>query len=158
MTVPCTVLTHSAPRPASEILCLCPYDLCLVMHRWQTSVLALSPPLHSLHLSEMLKSEARRAARTSSNLWLGLLLSHNHVTLASSAQLPAPLFSLLSFLPHPSLHSLHAALVFSSPSHSLPLSPPSSRIPDLSRCIGDCASCVRSSCSAQHTLPRVQTT
>lgn len=121
-----------------------------MMHCWQTSGFALSSPSRSPHLSEKLRSEALRAERTSSNLWLSLCLSHNHVILASSAQLPAPLFSLLHFQPHPSLHSPRAALQFSPPLLALSRSlPPSSRTPDLSRCIGDGASCMRSS-SAQH--------
>lgn len=61
-----------------------------------------------------------------------------------------PLRSSLLALPHPSLHSLHAALQLSPPLLALSRSlPPSSRIPDLSRCTGACAP----SCSTQHTLP-----
>lgn len=120
-----------------------------MMHRWLTSIFALCPLLHSLHLSEMLKSEALRAERTSLNLWL----SHNHVILTSSAQLPA-LFSLLPFLPHLSLHSPRAALQFSPPLLALSRSLPRlCRYPICPDALEIARPACAPQCSAQHTLP-----
>lgn len=127
---------------------LCHEHLRLVMHCGQMFVFPLSPPLHSLHPLKCWKVKLCVLPQTFDSASFSVKNMSSYKCLASSTLLAA--LSASSFPAFPSCCSP----VFSSPSRSPPLSPPSSQIPDLSRCIGACAS---SSCSTQHTLPQVQT-